>query len=377
MGRHLHLIVALALLAVSAVAGRAETPATPVLERVWETTLEWGYPRTPAVTDTLLYIMERHGTLSILDRETGSEIGVVPLPVTGVFECSVWDGSTLYLTPGQSNMTAIDLAGRSVLWSTRVEPRDSDPCGVISSWEVTRPALGESLMYFGSSNGKVYCLDRASGRVEWEHDTGTAVAAPPCLDGDVVYVAGYGAELRALEAATGRLFWVRPLLEKVAYTQPRVLGDMVYVAGKGGTVFGINTASGHIRWRKRVGRRFRCDIAVSDSLVCAASIRGIVGLHPADGRLLWELDVPAASPVQVGDMIFCVARVGSLMVIGARDGEVLEKHDVGGSAFFSKPVVAGRQVFVAAKCLPGGLLVCFERSGDGPDPWSLATASPN
>ena len=54
-------------------------------------------------------------------------------------------------------------------------------------------------MYVGAANGKLYCLNAASGGLLWEFDTGSWIRSRPLVVGSTVYVSDIDGVLYAIE----------------------------------------------------------------------------------------------------------------------------------------------------------------------------------
>lgn len=69
-------------------------------------------------------------------------------------------------------------------------------------------AVGEGCVYFASSaNGRVYCLDEATGGVRWTKASGAPVRLAPMLAGGKVYFGNDGGIAFCLDAKTGEELW--------------------------------------------------------------------------------------------------------------------------------------------------------------------------
>jgi outer membrane protein assembly factor BamB len=236
---------------------------------------------------------------------------------------------------------------------------------MVINWIVTAPALGEGRIYLASQEGKVYALERDSGRELWTHDAGMALAAAPLFDRGTVYVAGFNNQLVALRALDGRPRWACALGEAIELCSPVFLDGTVYLAGRGGNVFAVDAERGTLRWKERVGRLFRGGMTAADGLVCAADSSGIYGLDASTGSTRWTIAEGAQSPVYAAGLIFCVTHVGVLLVIEPANGAILERHDVAGICFFSHPRVEDGYVLVPAGSDSAGSLMCFELKPPG------------
>jgi outer membrane protein assembly factor BamB len=176
----------------------------------------------------------------------------------------------------------------------------------------------------------VAAYDIATGRELWTHAWdarfsemmgGDGPRATPTLSGGRLYALGGAGELRALDAASGRLIWRTNILDDAGAENlqwgmaaaPLIVDDTVIVTpgGSGGrSVIAYDRATGTRAWSALD------DMASYSSpmLVTIGGVRQIlvftalrlVGITPGDGRVLWEYpwrtspDVNASQPLLVG-----------------------------------------------------------------------------
>ena len=62
-------------------------------------------------------------------------------------------------------------------------------------------------VYFGTSDGKFYSLDRRSGKINWTYNSGAAIGSSPAVDGNLVYFSNNKQTLFAINAGNGKLLW--------------------------------------------------------------------------------------------------------------------------------------------------------------------------
>ncbi len=84
---------------------------------------------------------------------------------------------------------------------------------------LTNPAVDAYHVYFGSSDGKLYCVGRQTGKPCWQSEmSGEAVASPVLLPSRHseapwrVLALGLTGQMKSLDPATGDLAWVRSLI---------------------------------------------------------------------------------------------------------------------------------------------------------------------
>jgi PQQ-like domain len=79
---------------------------------------------------------------------------------------------------------------------------------------VAQPTIFGGRVFVGSQNGKVYSLDAKSGCTYWQFDAGkpvrSAVVIGPRGDGWAAYFGDFGANVRAIDALTGKALWTTP-----------------------------------------------------------------------------------------------------------------------------------------------------------------------
>ena len=102
---------------------------------------------------------------------------------------------------------------------------------------LTRPVVGEGIVFVGSDSDDVFALDAATGQLRWQFQTGGAVRISPALLDGVLYVASDDGYVYALDAVTGR-----PVSHYVVNSGADlmvVLDGVVFVNTRGGWVFAL------------------------------------------------------------------------------------------------------------------------------------------
>lgn len=125
------------------------------------------------------------------------------------FILAIFFGSIGYCQKGQSDWKMYrgdsDLTGRVrtplppkpvLKWSYKTNART-----------VSSPVISNGTVFFGNNDGTIFAIT-SDGKLKWKYETGTAVeASPVVLDGKVIYGSLDG-DMRALDAATGKLVWI-------------------------------------------------------------------------------------------------------------------------------------------------------------------------
>jgi outer membrane protein assembly factor BamB len=153
----------------------------------------------------------------------------------------------------------------------------------------------------------------------------------PAVQGERIYVAGHGGDVRALELATGRELW-RASTDLDLAGGPAVGEGVVVVGSTGGDLVALDADAGAKRWQVMTGGEVLTAPTVSGGIVVVRTVDGrIRGLRAADGVEAWNYEQPVprltlrgnAPPVVDGDMVFAGLDNGKVVALSLASGELL------------------------------------------------------
>ena len=64
---------------------------------------------------------------------------------------------------------------------------------------LSSPAVLGELLYVGSSDGRLYAIERSSGRVAWKFEVGDLVWTSPAVGDGTVYFGSHDGKIYAIE----------------------------------------------------------------------------------------------------------------------------------------------------------------------------------
>lgn len=236
--------------------------------------------------------------------------------------------------------------------------------GVLKSW----PAAGPKVLWTAALSGGyssvavadnrvftqtkdknedlVLCVDALTGKKLWEYRYPcdyskypsldkrflTGPKATPTVDGDRVYAMGNTGLLQCLDVRSGKLIWERDLLKLADRTCPEygycnspfIVGDVLFVhpgGSKGNSIAALNKKDGSIVWQAlddRIGWATPVQINVQGvPQIVYFTGQGVIGVSPADGKLLWRFDwktsfdINAATPIYSEGFLFLSSDYGN------------------------------------------------------------------
>ncbi len=276
----------------------------------------------------------------------------------------VYHGKVFYLDnqQGKETIHEINAADAAPLWTAILDdvPKDSQsPPGP----RCTPLADGERL-FAQSSRGELQCLDVADGKVLWEKnyprdfgavfigEKGTAAGASrhgyngqPLIDGDhLIALAGGspGAGVICLNKTNGETVW-KSQDDPAAYSPPViavVAGRRQALAFTVNGLIGLDPADGKLLWRVPLkttyGRHVTTPVTADDMVMVASHEIGLVGVKvtsAADGlraEQAWlnkDAAINFSSPVVVGSYLYGLGPAKNLICVDAHTGKIAWSKD--------------------------------------------------
>lgn len=134
-------------------------------------------------------------------------------------------GGRVFIGSFDRTMYALDAATGAVQWTflTGEDPEFHNQVGIASS-----SAVADGRVFFGCRDGHFYALDAAKGTLLWKHDNhkGWVIASPAVQGGRVYFPTSDGQRFKALDAATGKPIYDRPM-KAVSFSSPAIAGNRI------------------------------------------------------------------------------------------------------------------------------------------------------
>lgn len=230
-------------------------------------------------------------------------------------------GGRVYVGSGDNYLYALNAENGELIWRFDVKANGRDS-GFIQ--EVTgAPAVVDGRVYFGSWNGYMFALDAENGDLIWKFNARAHIGASPAVVGGIVYIT-------------------------------TLAGDYVYQENKNytGHVYALNAENGALIWDVDI-----YDFGIGAEIVSAPVVTDnklfIGGGWPSDnqvycfdarnGSFIWKFEASnfVGTPAVANGTVYFHTQVGDLYALGAENGEVIWRENIGGGEGFASPVVAG------------------------------------
>jgi len=232
------------------------------------------------------------------------------------------------------------------------------------------PAVVDGKVYVGSNDGKIYCLNAATGASIWNYTTGDMVSSSPAVAGGSVYVGSWDNKVYCLRASDGYKEWEFPTGDDVV-APPAVVDGYVYVGSSDNKIYCLRASDGYKEWEYPTGLDVWTSPAVADGYVYVASEEGkVYCLRASDGYKEWEAITMSSysSPAVTDDKVYVGSWDNKVRCLNATTGTSIWNYTTGDNVR-SSPAVADGKVYVGSY---DNKVYCL-RASDGYKEWEFST----
>jgi len=190
---------------------------------------------------------------------------------------------------------------------------------------ISSPAVVNESVFFGSTDGNLYAIDRGSGASKWKFATKARVVSSPAIAGDTLFIGGWDSYFYAIDAASGKEKWrfktgEDPDIHNQVGIQSSaaVVDGAVYFGCRDSNFYALDAVTGRKRW----------SFSNKGSWVVAspAVLNGRVYFATSDSELLHALDTKSGREIFSLKFHFpffaSPAIAGNTLYIGSHDGKL-------------------------------------------------------
>jgi len=219
--------------------------------------------------------------------------------------------------------------------------------------------LDKTHLYFGTSKGEVFALDKLNGKQVWKQQLTSEVLSPPVSYAEYLVVRTVDGRIHTLHSATGKQAWAHdrtmPVLSLRGTSNPVVSNNIVISGADNGKLTALALSNGNLLWettisiprgRNEIERLVDIDAqpVVKDGVIYTVAYQGRLAAVKLDsGRILWVRDISSYTGMVIdSNKIYISDADGLVWALDRFNGATIWKQDRLLRRNLSRPAFQGR-----------------------------------
>ena len=220
-------------------------------------------------------------------------------------------------------------------------------------WIMNGPAVASGMVYVGSDDQKIYCLNASTGAFAWSYQVGGSPITCPAIADGKVYVGSADHKVYCFNATTGILIWSYTTGSGCPYSSPAIADGKVYIGSTDHKVYCLNDTTGMHIWNYTAGHQVTSSPAVDDARVYVGSVDyKVYCLNASTGALLWSCTTGnqvSSSPAVACDRVYIGSGDHNVYCLNATTGSSIWQYSTGGIVDFSSPAIAYDRIYIGSR----------------------------
>ena len=247
-------------------------------------------------------------------------------------------GGRVYIGGADGKLYCIDGASGTPAWSYDAG---------YSNMFYSSPAITDSYVYVGCHDRSLYCLNAITGDKVWNYPTSGFVSSSPAVSNGFVYVGDQDGMFFCIDATTGELAWSYPTMDCIV-SSPAVVSGYVYVGSFDKKLYCFNATTGDLSWNYTATDIIWSSPTSWNGKLYTGSSNGVIfALNATTGDFLWAYPTSnyLTSSTAINNGLLYVGSGGKLYCLNATTGELQWTYASGNTVESSPAIAAGRVYF--------------------------------
>jgi outer membrane protein assembly factor BamB len=244
-------------------------------------------------------------------------------------------GGRVFTMDADGAVSSFDAAAGTRQWRTETAPEDSRSTNLGGGL-----AVAGATLYAATGRAELLAIEAASGKIQWRKPLPAPARSAPTVADNRIFVGTIDSEMVAMAQADGQRLWAYQsegaATEVVGLPAPAYADGIVIAGFESGDLVALRAVSGAVAWADSLaaarGRTALADLSavrgmpvIADGRVYAVSLgRLLLADDLYSGRRLWDRDVASAdSPWLAGGFLFVLDTDSQIAALDASDGAVI------------------------------------------------------
>ncbi len=287
------------------------------------------------VSNDVLYVGSMEGRLAAYNINDQSRQWAEPLKTAsqgGLFGCSsllscgggttrvpiygtpVVSGNLVYIAGYNGKIYAYNTGNLASRW---IFPRDGFLNTIVGGL-----VIDQNKLFFGCTDGYIYCLDATTGDLLSQYKTGDKIWGTPTVADGVLYMGSFDKILYAFDTTSLTLKWTFPTQGSI-FAKPLVHNGVVYIGSFDKTLYAINAADGKQKWQYMATNWFWTQPIIVGDVVYAGCLDGIIyALNINTGEAIKIFDIPVLLNMSRSGLVSQPVVVDKYVIFATQSGVI-------------------------------------------------------
>lgn len=244
------------------------------------------------------------------------------------------DANNVLLVSGDGCLYSINKTTHQLNWKFKSRGDKKYELFTFADYYQSSPIINKDTVFYGSGDQYVYAVNKSTGKLIWEYQTGGIVHATPLLHRNRIYVGSFDGYFYALESTSGKLAWKFKSIGQRYFPKGEMTGSaigygsMIFVGGRDYNLYSLHFDKGSGIWNKQFpGGWAIAKPVIKDTVlyVGTSDDKALFALDPFEGRVKWRTDVKFnvfGSYAFSKKMMYVPTLMGAIYAINLKDGSV-------------------------------------------------------
>lgn len=220
------------------------------------------------------------------------------------------------------------------------------------------PTVANGLVYVGSEDKNVYCLNSITGTKVWNYSTAGAITSSPTIAAGCIYVGSHDSKVYCLNAETGSKIWNYTipnygLGNGWVTDSPCISNGRVYVGCSDSRIYCLNASQGTLLWSNTTKSIYEIDSSpaiVNNRIYFGSGDGNVFCWNATTGVRIWNYTTGNwifSSPTLANGHVYIGSMDSKVYCLDATTGARIWNYTAGGS-IKSSPAYANGCVFIGS-----------------------------
>jgi outer membrane protein assembly factor BamB len=235
-------------------------------DQLWNLEINGDVFSSPCVVKDMIIIGATNKNLLAIDSINGNPIWTFET-LGEIWSSPSFNGDSLFVGSDDGFLYCLNLDGKPN-WKTKLsgKVRSSSPC-----------LSEDNLIFIGTQNGSVYCLDQSDGVVRWDKQLAKPVLSSAAVLKDKVFFGSSDNKIYCFDCDTGSKVWEFETSDRIWSSPAIAKKDMVLFFGSlDSHIYGLDISTGNQTWKFPTMNMIDSSPCIADNMLFIGGRDGIL-----------------------------------------------------------------------------------------------------